>query len=215
MGSLTDFEFNPNEVKIVDIQTIIPNQNNPRYIKDDKFKKLVKSIEGFPKMMNLRPIVVNEEMVVLGGNMRLEACKKAGLKKVPIQIAEGYTKEEQDEFIVKDNVGFGSWDWEILANEWNDEKLIDWGLDYSFDQIDVDSKNEDEVTEEGEIKFSEYLSEQNNYVVLFFDNEMDWLQAQTHFELKTVSSKRANGKEWSKRIGRVINGAEYFKNLNK
>ena len=110
------------------ISKIKKNPKNPRVIKDSKFEKLVKSIQDFPQMLEIRPIVVNEDMVILGGNMRYEAAKKAGLKEVPIIIAN-LTKEQQDEFIIKDNVGFGDWDWDILANEWDEELLCDWGLD--------------------------------------------------------------------------------------
>ena len=113
-------------VKITEVKT---NPNNPRTIKDEKFKKLVQSIKGFPEMLSLRPIVVNDDMVVLGGNMRLKACKEAGLKEVPIIKASELTDEQQKEFIIKDNVGFGEWDWDQLANEWDVEQLQDWGLD--------------------------------------------------------------------------------------
>jgi len=113
---------------IVKISEIKSNPNNPRLIKDDKFKKLVKSIQEFPEMLKLRPIVVNNEMIVLGGNMRLKACIEAGLKEVYILKADDLTEEQQKEFIVKDNVGFGEWDWDILANKWDTEKLENWGL---------------------------------------------------------------------------------------
>lgn len=116
-------------ITTVKLSEIIPNPNNPRQIKDDKFKKLVESIKNFPEMLSLRPIVVNDNMVVLGGNMRLKACKDAGLKEVPIIKASELTDEQQKEFIIKDNVGFGEWDWDQLANEWDVEQLTDWGLD--------------------------------------------------------------------------------------
>ena len=105
------------------------NPRNPRIIKNDKFKKLVKSIKDFPQMLEKRPIVVDEEMMVLGGNMRLKASKEAGLKEVWIDIAEGWTQEQKDEFVVKDNVNFGEWDWDMLGNEWDNAKLGDWGMD--------------------------------------------------------------------------------------
>ena len=105
------------------------NDNNPRVIKDEKFKKLVKSIQEFPQMLEIRPIVVNDQMVVLGGNMRLKACIDAGLTEVPIIKASSLTPEQQQEFIIKDNVGFGEWEWDVLANEWDVEKLTEWGLD--------------------------------------------------------------------------------------
>ena len=129
---------------IVKITEIKSNPNNPRIIKDDKFKKLVKSIQEFPQMLKLRPIVVNKDMVVLGGNMRLKACKEAGLKEVHILKADELTDEQQKEFIVKDNVGFGEWDWDMLANEWDTDKLEDWGLDLPLDFNEVLEAEEDE-----------------------------------------------------------------------
>ena len=141
--------MNTERVKISQVKN---NPNNPRLIKDDKFHKLVKSIKDFPKMLEIRPIVVNDDMVVLGGNMRLKACKEAGLTEVPIIKASDLTEEQQKEFIIKDNVGFGDWDWNILANEWDNEELNEWGLevpqfnteDYSDKnkEIDVDSLDE-------------------------------------------------------------------------
>ena len=113
----------------VKISKVKGNPNNPRIIKNDKFKKLVKSIQEFPEMLKLRPIVVDEDMMVLGGNMRLKASKDAGLKEVWIEVAEGLTEEQKQEFIVKDNVGFGEWEWDMLANEWDSVQLSEWGLD--------------------------------------------------------------------------------------
>ena len=119
----------------IDINKIKLNPNNPRLIKDDKFDKLVQSIKDFPQMLKIRPIVVNSDMIVLGGNMRLQACKKAGLKEVYIIKADDLTEKQQQEFIIKDNVGFGQWDWDILANEWEKEELTEWGLDTPDDWI--------------------------------------------------------------------------------
>ena len=116
-------------MQIVKINSIKTNPKNPRLIKDDKFKKLVKSIQEFPQMLELRPIVVDENNIILGGNMRYKACVEAGLKEIYILKAEDLTEQQKDEFIVKDNVGFGEWDWDILANEWDADKLDDWGLD--------------------------------------------------------------------------------------
>jgi len=122
----------------VEISKLKSNENNPRYIKDENFKKLVKSIKEFPQMLELRPIVVDSEMVVLGGNMRLKACIEAGLKEVPVVIADTLTEEQKKEFIIKDNVGYGEWDWDILANEWDNELLTEWGLDVWQPEADVD-----------------------------------------------------------------------------
>lgn len=115
-------------IKKVKITEVISNPNNPRLIKDDKFKKLVKSIQEFPDMLNVRPIVVNTDMVVLGGNMRLKAIKEAGIKEINVDIVD-WNEQQQKEFIVKDNVGYGEWDWNDLANNWDSEELTDWGLD--------------------------------------------------------------------------------------
>lgn len=117
------------KTEVISINKIKSNPNNPRIIKDDKFNKLVKSIKEFPKMLELRPIVVNDDMIVLGGNMRLKASKEAGLKEIPIIKASELTEEQQREFIIKDNVGFGEWDWNMIANEWDTEKIEEWGLD--------------------------------------------------------------------------------------
>lgn len=114
--------------KQIEISQLKPNPNNPRIIKDDKFKKLVQSIKEFPEMLELRPIVVNDKMMVLGGNMRLKACQEAGLKKVPCVVTT-IDKKKQSEFIIKDNLGYGEWDWETLANEWDQDELEEWGLD--------------------------------------------------------------------------------------
>ena len=121
----------------VKISKVKGNPNNPRIIKNDKFKKLVKSIKEFPEMLKLRPIVVDEDMIVLGGNMRLKASKDAGLKEVWIEIAEGLTEEQKKQFIVKDNVGFGEWEWDMLANEWDSVQLAEWGLDVWENQDDA------------------------------------------------------------------------------
>jgi ParB-like chromosome segregation protein Spo0J len=105
------------------------NPSNPRIIKDDKFRKLVQSIRDFPEMLELRPIVVDADGVVLGGNMRLRAAKEAGLTEVPVIRADHLTAAQQREFVVKDNVGFGEWDWDALANDWDEVQLRHWGID--------------------------------------------------------------------------------------
>jgi DNA modification methylase len=126
--------------KISDIKL---NPNNPRLIKDDKFKKLVQSIKDFPEMLNIRPIVVNKDMIILGGNMRYRACKEAGIKEIPVIITD-LSEEKQREFLIKDNTSGGEWDWDMLANEWDTEELIEWGLDIPvFDIEDVGTAEED------------------------------------------------------------------------
>jgi len=134
----------------IKISEIKLNPNNPRLIKDDKFKKLVQSIKDFPEMLDIRPIVVNQDMIILGGNMRFKACKEAGLKEVPIIIADNLTEEQQREFLIKDNTSGGEWDFEMLANEWDNEQLADWGLDIPSFATDVDYSilDDDDVSEQ-------------------------------------------------------------------
>ncbi len=122
--------------KKVKLDLIKLNPNNPRLIKDDKFKKLVQSIVDFPQMLEIRPIVVNTDMIILGWNMRYKACKEAGIKEIPVIIADNLTEEQQKEFLIKDNVSGGEWDWDILANEWKVEQLTEWGLDIPNFEVD-------------------------------------------------------------------------------
>jgi len=136
------------KIEKVNIKEVFPNKENPRVIKDEKYQKLVKSINEFPQMLEIRPIVVNEDMVVLGGNMRLKACTEAGLKEVHIIRAGDLTNEQQKEFIIKDNVGFGEWDWDMIANEWEGSDLNEWGLDVwnldinNMEETDLDLEEE-------------------------------------------------------------------------
>jgi len=141
-------------IEKVNINNIFPNPVNPRIIKDFKFKKLVKSIKEFPEMLKLRPIVVNSEMGILGGNMRYKACKEVGLKEVYIIKANNLTDNQIEQFIIKDNVGFGQWDWDMLANQWDTQLLSDWGLDVleleeNFDEGEI--SEEDNVNEKNEV----------------------------------------------------------------
>ena len=135
-------------MEIVKISAIKANSKNPRQIKDDKFKKLVQSIRDFPDMLNKRPLIcftdVDKKYVVLGGNMRLKAAQEVGLKEMPIILADDWTQEQKDEFLIKDNVGFGEWDWDQLANEWDVVKLDEWGLDVpNFDSEVLEAEEDD------------------------------------------------------------------------
>nr|DAN54727.1 MAG TPA: ParB protein [Caudoviricetes sp.] len=168
-------EKNLQKTEMMKISEIKPNPNNPRIIKDEKFKKLVQSIKDFPEMLELRPIVINTENIVLGGNMRLKACQEAGLKEVPIIRAENLTPEQQQEFIVKDNVSFGEWDWDMLANEWDTDELKDWGLDV-LAPLDYEDKNE-------EIDVSDF--EDEGKIVLKFPSD------QYEIMLEKLAEKRA------------------------
>jgi DNA modification methylase len=140
-------------MQLVKLSEVKLNPNNPRLIKDDKFKKLVQSIKDFPEMLNIRPIVVNQDMIILGGNMRYKACKEAGLKEIPI-IKTDLTEEQQREFLIKDNTSGGEWDWEVLANEWDTEQLEAWGLDLpiDFNTEVLEAEEDDFETPEGGIE---------------------------------------------------------------
>ena len=143
--------INPTNRKIqMNINEIKPNPNNPRLIKDHKFKQLVKSIQDFPQMLELRPIVIDENNMVLGGNMRLKACIEAGLKDVPVIHANNLSEDKKKEFIVKDNVGYGEWDWDDLANNWDVEELTEWGLDIpNFDVNNLEAEEDDFAVPDG------------------------------------------------------------------
>jgi hypothetical protein len=146
-------------MEFIPISKVIPNSDNPRYIKEEKFKKLVQSLKDFPEMANARPIVVNKEMVALGGNMRLKAMQEAGWTEVPVKIVD-WSEEKQREFIVKDNVGFGEWDWDVLANEWDAVQLEEWGLDgFPFEEVTELEAEEDNYTEPDNIQVDVVLGD--------------------------------------------------------
>lgn len=150
-------------IEKVNIKQIKPNSSNPRVIKDYKFKKLVRSIQSFPEMLDLRPIVVNEDKIVLGGNMRLRACQEAGLEEVPIIVAKDLNEAKQKEFVVKDNLNYGEWDWDMLANEFDLMELDTYGLDLNPTLFnDKDEESIKGVTDE---KFNDYT--------IYFTNEQE------------------------------------------
>lgn len=185
--------------KLKDIKLL---DRNPRTIRDDDFKKLVQSIEANPDYFEARPLILSDrtgELVIIAGNQRYRAAKELKLKEVPTFLIKDLTEEREKEIIIRDNVSNGQWDWEVLANEWDSEELEAWGLD-------VPNKKENE--EDGEILFSNELDQQNNYIVLKFSTDIDWIQAQSIFGLQSTYSKRANGKPWSKGVGRVVDGTD-------
>jgi DNA modification methylase len=156
-------------MKITELKS---NPDNPRIIKDNKFKKLVKSINEFPKMMELRPIIIDSENVVLGGNMRLAAIKELKMKDIPgswVKKASELTEEEKKRFIISDNVGFGEWDWDILANEWDVEKLEEWGVDLPVFDEKLKDVEEDDYSEleniETDIKYGDLFKIGNHYLL--------------------------------------------------
>lgn len=133
----------------VKVAAIKSNPKNPRLIKDDKFKKLVKSIKDFPEMESVRPIVVNKDMIILGGNMRYKAMIECGYKEVNVEVVD-WSEQKQNEFIIKDNIGFGEWEWEMVANEWDEIELKDWGLDLPVFTKDSDEFGTDFNLPEGD-----------------------------------------------------------------
>ena len=144
------------EVTIAPVSGIKANPSNPRVLRDEKFLKLKKSIEDFPDMLNYRALVcvtdTDGKYMVLGGNMRLRALQDLGIKDAPVMFADHWTEEQRREFIIKDNVGFGEWDWDQLANEWDEVQLADWGLDVWQPQADVDYSILDDADVSGKLE---------------------------------------------------------------
>ena len=185
-------------METVKISEVKLNPNNPRLIKDDKFLKLVQSIKDFPEMLNIRPIVVNKDMIILGGNMRYKACKEAGLKEIPIIIAD-LTEDQQREFLIKDNVSGGEWDWEVLSNEWNSEELESWGLDIP------ELKAIDESEEGDEIKIPKSLQviPKKEYILIMADEDSEeWQELQSIFKCGLVRQGGCKIGSSSDKVGR-------------
>ena len=168
------------ETQILKISEIKLNPENPRLIKDDKFKKLVNSIKEFPEMLKIRPIVVNKDMIILGGNMRFKACKEAGLKEIPVIVANELTSDQEREFLIKDNVSGGEWDWNLL-NDWDTDQLEDWGVDVpelketeklsilEFESIYYEPKNKPEINLENCLNLDKF----NKKIEIINDSNLD------------------------------------------
>ena len=192
------------KTKEIEISKLKPAEYNPRQITKKQYNDLKQSVEKFGLV---DPIILNKDMTVIGGHQRLKVCKDLNYDKISCVVLD-LSKEQERELNIRLNKSGGEFDMDALANYFDIEELTDWG----FKHVEL-GLNIDKIDEEPEIEFSEYLDESHNYVVLLFDNDVDWLSAQTHFDLKSVYSKRANGKPWSKGIGRVINGASYLNKL--
>jgi hypothetical protein len=179
--------------KLVAITELKTNPNNPRTIKNDKFKKLVQSIKDFPKMLEIRPIVVNEDNIVLGGNMRLKACIEAGLQVIPVINANDLTPEEQKQFIIKDNVGFGEWDFEELANNWDDQNLNEWGLDIP-DFVDDVFDTEFTLPEGDKAPFQQMTFTLADEQAIQIKNAIDEIKHTEEFKYaETMGNENSNG----------------------
>lgn len=164
---------------LLKINQIKLNPDNPRFIKDDKFKKLVKSIEEFPEMLKLRPIIIDEDNMILGGNMRFKACEHLKMKEVWVEKAENLTPEQKNEFIVKDNVGFGEWDWELLGNLFDEDQLGEWGLDLKIDNL----KDGEEIEYEKSLQ----LEPPKEYIMIIAEpNSEEWEKLKEKLKLKMV-----------------------------
>jgi hypothetical protein len=176
------------KTKVMKLTELKENKSNPRVIKDDKFNKLVKSIKEFPKMLEMRPIVVDKDNVVLGGNMRLKACKDAGLTEVPVLSAEHLTPEEQQQFIVKDNLSYGEWDWDALISDFNMDSLTKWGMDVpSFNMNLMEPQVDYAVLGD---KMNTYVNNTIKQIVLYYEtseyidmlNELDSIGNEKGFD---------------------------------
>tara|TARA_R110002074_G_scaffold371284_3_gene546352 strand:- start:924 stop:1511 length:588 start_codon:yes stop_codon:yes gene_type:complete len=161
-----------NTTKFIKVKELKSNSSNPRVIRDNKFKDLVESIKGFPEMLEIRPIIINKKNLILGGNMRFRASIEAGLKEVPVKIVD-LTPKKEKEFIIRDNVNSGVWDYDVLANEWDDKDLVDWGMEtFMFgtndNSLDLDERFEVEeelkdhkITDDGYVRFEIVLPEED------------------------------------------------------
>ena len=184
----------------VKVAAIKSNPKNPRLIKDDKFKKLVKSIKDFPEMESVRPIVVNKDMIILGGNMRYKAMIECGYKEVNVEVVD-WSEQKQNEFIIKDNVSYGLNDWDMLANEWDMEQLEDWGMDLPlFDKID-----NLEDGESIEIPKSLQVIPKKEYILIMADEDSDeWNELQNIFKCGLVRQGGCKTNSSSDKVGRGI-----------
>jgi hypothetical protein len=176
------------------INKIKSNPNNPRVIKDEKFKKLVQSLKDLPEMAQVRPIVVNQDMIVLGGNMRLKAMKEAGWKEAPVAVVD-WDEDKQRQFIIKDNVGFGEWDWDMLANEWDAESLGEWGLDVGgFDVNASDMTDEFSLPDGDKAPFQQMTFTLADEQAMQIQNAIADIKATEEYKYaETMGNENSNG----------------------
>ena len=200
------------KIQKVSISSIKENDANPRFINKHKFQKLVNSVKEFPEMLSLRPIVVDKDNIILGGNMRFKACKEIGLKEVYIIQADDLDEKKAQEFIIKDNVGFGEWDWDILANDWDTDLLEDWGLDLNIDNAIDDLEEDDDI----ELPQSVQLEPPKEYILIMAEpNSVDWEELKETLKLKMVRRggyKKGSGFD-SVSLERVLYWDEFKKRI--
>jgi ParB-like chromosome segregation protein Spo0J len=176
-------------MEIKKISEVKLNPNNPRLIKDDKFKKLVQSVKDFPEMLSIRPIVVNQDMIILGGNMRFRACKEAGIKEIPVIVTD-LPEDKQREFLIKDNTSGGEWDWNMLANEWDTDELEAWGLDLPV--FDIEPEGEDLIGED-----------KNNPAVIKITFESVEQLQKAEIDIRELIDRKYNGAYFSVSAGEI------------
>lgn len=207
------------EIQYKKLDELNPYEFNSRTHSDKQIAQVKKSIEEFGFT---NPILIDEKNEIIAGHGRLQAATELGLEEVPTIRLEGLSDIQKRAYVIADNklALNAGWNEKMLMREMFalDDAKFDLTLTgFEGDELkkllDIDVGND--TTEEGQIEFSEELGESHNYVVLYFGNDVDWLAAQTHFDLPSVHSKRANGKPWSKGIGRVIDGAEYINSLKR
>ena len=216
MLPLSDVELNSGQIEGL--------QANPRQWTLEDVEKLAKSLEETPELFEMRcPIVVPNKgkYVTLGGNLRIAAARHRKETEVPCFVMEGASIEKMREIVIKDNGSFGRWDWDSLANEWDSLPLEDWGVDVWSAEKEVEKVKKEEKME-GRVPFTEILNEEHNFIVLYFDNNVDWLQAETLFEIGAVkeyptSAAKVQSEAFQKRVGvgRVLNGPKALETLRK
>jgi hypothetical protein len=198
-------------VQKIKINKIKTNPKNPRVIRDYKFDKLVKSIKEFPQMLKIRPIIIDENDIILGGNMRYKACIDAGLKEVYVDKIEDLTEKQKEEFIVKDNVNFGDWDWDILGNEWKTTDLDDWGLDVwqnSDDNIEMINKG-DEFSEWVGMPEFEASEKDIKIIIAFATEELRQEFAEKHNMKFSIQGKKAWSTSYPFKEKQDLNSLKY------
>jgi len=186
------------------------NPKNPRIKKDSEFKELIESLKRFPKMLEIRPIVLNSEYMILGGDKRFKACKEIGMKEIPVVFADDLTEDEQKEFIIKDNVSAGDWDTALLKDNWGAEDLKQWGVD-----IEENEKLKAQAVTNPEIEITQEILEEHNYLVFTFKNQLDWQVVKEFFNVVTVAKAGFTETYQQKGIGRVKDGKALLNLIKK
>lgn len=200
-----------NKVQYYEIDELKTLDRNPRTITKKQLEKLKTSIKDNPDYFEARPLILSNRtgsLVIIAGNQRWRAAKALGLEQVPCVLIEGLDEEREREIVIRDNVNNGAWDFDMLANEWDEIKLGEWGVETSWKPLQ-------EKVEEPDLEFTEVLGEENNYIVLKFNNKVDWLSAQTFFKLdrkKDFYTAEGGGLK-QEGLGRVIDGAEALRAL--